>query len=402
MITYVHQHPGNYTTLLSVGPWKTLLPGDSVQIVLAVICADNANKALSESKDDTTQRAYLNAGRKWAQRCYDGEDVNGNDMLDPGEDVVHRVPGGLATGPDGILTRYVLPIPPSQPHVHAEVGNQSATIYWDKTAEYSRDPISGVYDFEGYRVYRSKAGSDFLNNANWILNIPLVGDFDRTDDTIGYNTGFDKVRIDTSHLALNTTITHDASGAFSGVVFPGDTSKYFYQFPPAGSGVTQLNGWQYLYGVSAYDQGDASNGIPSLESAMTTVSTISGTKATSDPSKEIGVYPNPYYARAYWDGNGERYRKIYFYNLPANATITIYTLAGDVVAQFDHSGTDAGNNIKWFQQFAGSQAPQFSGGEHAWDLISKYDQAIATGLYLFTVKDKDTGTIKRGKFLVIK
>ena len=292
MITYVHQHPGNYTTLLSVGPWKTLLPGDSVQIVLAVICADNANKALSESKDDTTQRAYLNAGRKWAQRCYDGEDVNGNDMLDR-EDVVHRVPGGLATGPDGILTRYVLPIPPSQPHVHAEVGNQSATIYWDKTAEYSRDPISGVYDFEGYRVYRSKAGSDFLNNANWILNIPLVGDFDRTDDTIGYNTGFDKVRIDTSHLALNTTITHDASGAFSGVVFPGDTSKYFYQFPPAGSGVTQLNGWQYLYGVSVYDQGDASNGIPSLESAMTTVSTISGTKATSDPSKEIGVYPNP-------------------------------------------------------------------------------------------------------------
>ncbi|HVN48218.1 MAG TPA: hypothetical protein VMU30_05285, partial [Bacteroidota bacterium] len=121
MITYVHQHPGNYTTLLSVGPWKTLLPGDSVQIVLAVICADNANKALSESKDDTSQRVYLNAARKWAQRCYDGEDVNGNDMLDPGEDVVHRVPGGIATGPDGMLTRYVLPTPPSQPHVHAEV-----------------------------------------------------------------------------------------------------------------------------------------------------------------------------------------------------------------------------------------------------------------------------------------
>jgi hypothetical protein len=43
-----------------------------------------------------------------------------------------------------------------------------------------------------------------------------------------------------------------------------------------------------------------------------------------------------------------------------------------------------------------------SGGEHAWDLITKYDQAIASGLYLFTVKDKKTGKIKTGKFLIIK
>ena len=82
--------------------------------------------------------------------------------------------------------------------------------------------------------------------------------------------------------------------------------------------------------------------------------------------------------------------------------ITIYTLAGDVVAQFDHDATQSGTNIQWFKQFAGAQTPQFAGGEHAWDLISKYDQAIATGLYLFTVKDKDTGIIKRGKFVVIK
>ena len=35
-------------------------------------------------------------------------------------------------------------------------------------------------------------------------------------------------------------------------------------------------------------------------------------------------------------------------------------------------------------------------------LITSADQAIATGLYLFTVKDLATGNIKRGKFLVIK
>jgi len=44
----------------------------------------------------------------------------------------------------------------------------------------------------------------------------------------------------------------------------------------------------------------------------------------------------------------------------------------------------------------------FSGGEHAWDLISKNDQAIATGLYLYSVKDENSSKIYTGKFLVIK
>ena len=43
-----------------------------------------------------------------------------------------------------------------------------------------------------------------------------------------------------------------------------------------------------------------------------------------------------------------------------------------------------------------------SGGEQAWDLITSNDQAVATGLYLFTVKDKQTGNMKKGKFLIIK
>jgi len=35
-------------------------------------------------------------------------------------------------------------------------------------------------------------------------------------------------------------------------------------------------------------------------------------------------------------------------------------------------------------------------------LVTASDQAIATGLYLFTVKDLDSGEISRGKFVVIK
>jgi hypothetical protein len=59
------------------------------------------------------------------------------------------------------------------------------------------------------------------------------------------------------------------------------------------------------------------------------------------------------------------------------------------------------NDIRWFQKYSdGSQ--QLAGGEDAWDLITRKDQAVASGLYLYTVKDKDNGQIQHGKFLIIK
>jgi hypothetical protein len=123
---------------------------------------------------------------------------------------------------------------------------------------------------------------------------------------------------------------------------------------------------------------------------------------TSDENIEIGVYPNPYYANAYWDGSSERLRKIYFYNLPADCEITIYTLAGDVVKRIDHNSASNGSDLRWFQTYSKDGSQVMSGGEHPWDLITDDDQAIATGLYLFTVKDNSNGNVKIGKFLIIK
>ena len=116
----------------------------------------------------------------------------------------------------------------------------------------------------------------------------------------------------------------------------------------------------------------------------------------------VGVYPNPYYGNAYWDGNSERLRKIYFYNLPEVCEITIYTLSGNVVDRISHDQSSNGSDIRWFETFSNDGKQVMSGGEHAWDLVTKDDQAVATGLYLFTVKDQHTGKIKKGKFLIIK
>ena len=374
-IEYARTNALNMTTLLSAGPFPSLGPGDSLTVVFGVICAKKYG--IQAARLDTRdQRKTLIANATLCQQAYDGEDVNGNNQLDPGEDL----------NGNGILDHYRLPQPPRPPKVRVEVGNQSVTVYWDKsTSELSVDPVTRKYDFEGYHVYRSNAGADFMDPSNLLLNLSLVGDFDRPDDNIGYNTGFSQILLDSPKR------------------FPGDTVDYWYQFPPKGQTVPHLNGWQYVYGVSAYDQGDSAAGVASLESKTVIARVIPGTPP-SDGTKKIGVYPNPYYANAIWDGAGERTRKIYFYNLPRHAEVRIYTLAGDIVAEFTHdAATYRGADIQWFQQFGGNDVPlQFAGGEHAWDLVTKYDQALATGLYLFTVKDTDSGSIQTGKFLIIK
>jgi hypothetical protein len=259
-------------------------------------------------------------------------------------------------------------------------------LYWDKaSAEYSVDPITRKYDFEGYRVYRSNAGADFTDPTNVLLNLPLVGEFDRTDDHVGYNTGFGQILLDKPKR------------------FPGDTVDYWYQFPPRGVEVTHLSGWQYIYGVAAFDEGDSAVGVGPLQSKTVFARVVPGTPP-NDGTKKIGVYPNPYYASALWDGSGERTRKLYFYNLPRLCEVRIYTLAGDIVADFLHdAATYDGRDNRWFQQYGGTDVPvQFNGGEHAWDLVTKFDQAISTGLYLFSVKNQETGDTQVGKFLVIK
>jgi hypothetical protein len=65
----------------------------------------------------------------------------------------------------------------------------------------------------------------------------------------------------------------------------------------------------------------------------------------------------------------------------ARATIRIYTVAGDFVAQVDHDGS--GGN-----------------GEAPWDLISRNGQDVESGIYLFTV-DSNLGH-QIGHFVVIR
>ncbi len=363
--------PSNRSILITKGPFHKIAPGDSLNVVYAVVCAKKyGNDPAAYDTEEQKTNLYSNAD--WALRAYFGEDRNRNGILDPSEDL----------NGDGKITRYVLPSPPALPRVKVVPGNQKATIYWDKRSENSIDPISAKKDFEGYRIYRTESGFDLSQKQDILSSLVLLAEFDSSNNAYSYNTGFSAVELDQP------------------VTFPNDPTQYYYKYELD----NLLNGWQYLFAVTAFDKGDPSSNLESLESSsLSTLNRIiPGTPPSEEASVVVGVYPNPYYANAVWDGSSERLRKIYFYNLPAECEITIYTLSGDVVKRITHNEQSNGSDLRWFENYSSGGKQKMSGGEHAWDLITDNDQAIATGMYLFTVKNTRNGDIKTGKFLVVK
>ena len=119
------------------------------------------------------------------------------------------------------------------------------------------------------------------------------------------------------------------------------------------------------------------------------------------------VYPNPYYAGASWEGQSnfqEESRKIIFANLPARCEVTITSPAGDVLDQFFHNQDYSGSDIRWFQSFSGEENNniKFSGGEHSWDLLTNQNQILSRGIYLFSVRNTESGEFYTGQFTVLK
>jgi hypothetical protein len=365
----------NRTYLMSVGPYATLAPGDHLDVAYAIICAKRKEDGEPIAADTDEQKANLIQNANWAQRAYLGEDANCNGILDPGED----------KDGDGVITRFILPSPPALPKIKIVPDNHQIHVYWSNNAESSIDPISNKADFEGYRIYKTAVGFDVKDVVDIANSLKLSAEFDKKGNSLFYNTGFDGIRLATPKT------------------FTGDTTKYHYMYT-----FDQVqNGWQHAIAVTAFDEGEKVNNLESLES-----STLAN-MARAFPGKpgnegfangDPFVYPNPYYAGASWEGAStfEEDRKIVFSNLPAHCEVRIYTLAGDLVDQFEHSETYTGDDIRWFNTYSDTATTKFSGGEHAWDLLSKDSQIIARGIYMFSVKDVDSGKLFQGKFVVIK
>ncbi|MFQ5865775.1 MAG: hypothetical protein ACE5IW_11160 [bacterium] len=383
--------PSNRTMLLSTGPFEVLNPGASINVVFAVVTAKKFGPdVMEEDTERSKKNLFLNAF--WAQTAFDGEDRNQNNRIDEGEDL----------NKNGQLDRYILPSPPFPPRFKIIPGNQRVTLLWDNSPEGVVDPLSGEQDFEGYRLYRTQLGAD-LGISDLLSTFSLIADFDRSDDNIGLNTGFDFIRMPEPIFFEDEIQTR--TDPITGEAFE-DTTFYVYKFD-----IENLhNGWQYAFAITSYDAGDPINNLQSLESdpLLTAARVFPGTPAVpiegskKESEEKVGVFPNPYRAGAVWDGRLERERKIYFYNLPEDCIIRIFTLSGNMVDIIEHhADTYQGNDIQWFDQFAPGERI-FARGIHAWDTVTRDDQATATGLYIFHVEDLNTGKDEVGKFVIIK
>ncbi|MDZ7339248.1 MAG: hypothetical protein ONB30_11975 [candidate division KSB1 bacterium] len=123
--------------------------------------------------------------------------------------------------------------PPSPPRVTAVPGDGKVTLYWDSSAEESRDLMTGAKDFQGYRIYRTTSNPannewgeiirDGLGNA---VGFVPVAQFDINDNVSGLDPNY-------PHLNL---------GNNSGLVHSWTDNNV-------------KNGVTYWYSVTAYDRG---------------------------------------------------------------------------------------------------------------------------------------------------
>ena len=270
---------------------------------------------------------------------------------------------------------FRLPKPPPSPRLHARPDGNSVTLLWDDSPESASDetsPAPGGIDFQGYRVYFGEERIDLPRTAQWDIV-----------DSTGFNTGLESLRLPEP------------------VIIDGDTLQYGYRIDGL------RDGFSYFAAVTSFDTGDQQ--VPSLESGITQNKLLlSSSPAPGAPEPgRVTVFPNPYKVDAVWDaGSLARDQYLWFANLPERCRIKVYSLAGDLVFETNFDGnTYDGSNARGFYDPAADldvSAPSLSGGSYAWDLITREGQAIVSGLYIYTVEDRDSGNIQRGKFLVLK
>ena len=143
------------------------------------------------------------------------------------------------------------------------------------------------------------------------------------------------------------------------------------------------NGFPYYYIVCAYDE---ETGVESTKSNYK--QSIEGTPQPVTPvinadvnwKENVQVVPNPYRGSAAWEQT--YFDKIAFTHLPDMCNIHIYTLAGDHVITLEH------------RSWSGNEGTTF------WDLLSRNDQEVTSGLYIFRVETEEDFVI--GKFAIIR
>ena len=161
----------------------------------------------------------------------------------------------------------------------------------------------------------------------------------------------------------------------------------------------------YYVNVTAFDYGSPQSGLDALETSKTVnpklTYPLNTVQDVEQEDLKVYVYPNPYRINTdgtdylgqgyegrdsdYSDPVPERERRIHFANLPAQCTIRIFSLDGDLIRELSHD-VDPGDPLA---------------SHDTWDMITRNTQSVVSGIYYWTVEAPGEET-QIGKLVIIK
>jgi hypothetical protein len=166
-------------------------------------------------------------------------------------------------------SNYRFPVAPDKPTLHAVAGDRQVTLYWDRKAEKSFDPVLHEYDFQGYKIY--KATDANFNDAALVTNADgIVVDYKPTAQ-------FDLVDSVQGYFRASPSLFEAVSGRSFNL---GGNSGLVHSYLDA----DVENGRTYYYAVVAYDRGNELTDIfPAENSKRITLS------ASGEPDLDINT-----------------------------------------------------------------------------------------------------------------
>ncbi|MBI1798790.1 MAG: hypothetical protein HYR73_03800 [Candidatus Eisenbacteria bacterium] len=410
----------DYQVLLSCGPFNFLRPGQSITLDIALMAAEGLDSLKVEAQNalylyhgyrldllpDSTGTNARNwdvgrSGLNGHEACLepppgvsflDDPDCNAKfdtlelnlpprlQLYSSGHCVWTDADCDLCTGFGGKETIEPWLDPgtlPAPPNFRVTPGDHRVTIEWDNLPEIEiQAGLEGTprSKFVGYRLYRL---------GDWRSRESLLPPLQNWALVHAY--GFDQLNSE----KLLSSIT-DTTIDYERILYE---RKHYPVGRYRDVDSTALNGFDYLYVVSTVMDFSyiSRTGLPQLRRIESPIvaafdQRVVPHRSALSTGNGVWVVPNPFRAHAGWDRpvvpGDPLTRHIDFMGLPrAQATIRIYTVAGDLVAQLQHDGSRGD-------------------GEASWDLISRNGQETESGIYLFTVESNLGREI--GHFVVIR
>ncbi len=172
-------------------------------------------------------------------------------------------------------SNYRFPVAPDKPTLRAVAGDGEVTLYWDRVAEKSFDPVLKEFDFEGYKIYKA-TDPNFIDAATVtdadgiVVGFKPVAQFDLINGVQGY-------------FRPSPALFETVSGRSYNL---GDNSGLQHSWTDE----EVQNGRTYYYAVVAYDRGNEETDIFPAENSKRIRLTAGG-----DPELDINtamVVPN--------------------------------------------------------------------------------------------------------------